>query len=409
MKIYNHSNLKQPVLYIVPLLLLMLSMIPISGTMAQDTEPTSWLPAYNSIIIDSDGAPAQLKRSHWPDDVRVAAEPGMPVALTDMIFPNIGGSVRILCSDLRTISIIVDTSAPSDCGDIPANLLFPGIAALLSNRSRDTTSRGSAYIVAPYGKTYTQRPTFYWVNIEGAVSYRVQIERNAEKVWSMSDVQTTTFVYPEDKDSLLPGTYTIFVTGFDANQKEITGVAALRSVINIIDETTRTDITQRRDAFESGLPSELSGDMRVYIQAMFYTQEKLYSDAITLLAEHFNWRFGPLNEFYPSSNQSSLIYLQLGFALLEVNNAPEAERAYRTALQLAQVVGNHEAVADAHIGLSYAVSNQQEVVCHLQAAQNFYNHTSNTAQIMELEARYQQELATLSSSPDCSTVVKGPS
>lgn len=288
-----------------------------------------------NLLIETRGS-VSLKREEWKDYVPVSF--GVRVRRGDLIRPDEGQEVKVLCADLSLQS--AEREQGCAC-KVEEPVLVYDTASLRTPRNPDAGQ--IPYILYPRNTTVLdERPLLRW-NDTGAGSYTVAVFQGGKVLWEQSEVQGTEIHYPDDAPALESGVdYLLMVTdedtGHHSDEDRAKGLG-----FQILDPEEKAVVEVRRDEILS-LPVEQPA--RSFVLAVYYAGQRLRGDAVMLLDE------------VSADVDAPTVHLWRGDLLAAMQLPDEAEAAYQTALGIAQAGGDLEAQAAVQVGLWQVTKDQ---------------------------------------------------
>jgi len=278
----------------------------------------------------------------------------------DRIHPKeIGGKVEILCFLNRKIlqlpsGSISDTA--SKCREATPGTekkcTFQTPQNCPKFKGPGEVEENEPIILSPYGSMLLQqRPVFSWYPVPGATSYKVYlIGYNLE--WQV-ETSDTTLPYPPNQPELQYG-IVYKITVLARIGEEITSSAP--SVVYMLSPSKVRDTLEKIEKVKAlGLPP----DEEAYLDLdTVYMERKLLNDTIQTM----NQRVG-------AGSKNPTLYRVLGDRYLEAWLVPEAKRAYKKAIELAQSSGNTSELAIAQDRLAILIESYSQLPTRMNAAQ----------------------------------------
>ncbi|WP_446010898.1 hypothetical protein [Candidatus Electrothrix sp.] len=285
-------------------------------------------------LIEGEGT--SLSRSHDAGYIPVFV--GTQVQRGDLIRPEQGRTVKILCSDLSLHEI--SKKSPLPCSDENSLLFVDGF------HIEKPMGSGSIipYILHPRRTAILdQNPLLRWYDT-GASSYTVKIMDEAiNLIWQDRDVKQNESKYPGHPE-LKPGKeYLLLVTDNDTGS--YSGNDPMDKLgFHLLDDQTR----KKAESYVGKINLlNLPDESKSFAIAMYYTTQGVYGEALSLL--------NGIN----SNMLTPAMELWRGHIYGEMSLYKEAETAYNKSLNLAKTKGDIYTQAQAADGL-WCVTRKQE-------------------------------------------------
>jgi hypothetical protein len=289
--------------------------------------PTPVSEAGPNLLVESEGK-VSLKRKGWRDYVPVSF--GVEVRRGDLVRPDEGQEIRILCADLSLHRVTRESGCPCKV-EVP--VLQYGARRVLAPRA---PNRLIPYVLHPRNTAVLDaHPVLRWYDT-GASSYTVAIVRGGEVVWKAAGVKGGEMRYPEDAPALQPGVdYLLRVQDGDS-QRHSGEEPAMGLGFRVLSDEARSRVEAQREEI---LALPLSDAARRFALAVYYNGKGLRGEALALLDE------------VSLDVRAAAVQLMRGDLLLAVSLPEEAARAFQEALQSAEALGDLESQAAAYVGL----------------------------------------------------------
>ena len=293
------------------------------------TAPATPAPDLGPNLLIESQEPVSLKRDGWTDYVPVSL--GAKVRQGDLIRPDEGQEVKILCSDLSLKTVKGESGCPCKAKE---PVLVYGPARMLTPRGQDL--RQIPYILYPRNTAVLdERPALRWHDT-GASGYTVEIVQGGRTIWQQKGVPGTEMRYPDDAPALQPGAdYLLTVTdetsGHHSGEDPAKGLG-----FQVLGAEEQATVEAQRDQI---LALPVDEPARRFALAVYYAGQRLRGDALAILDE------------VSAGLDSPAVHLWRGDLLAAMQLPDEAEAAYRAALAKAQAVEDRETEAAAQVGL----------------------------------------------------------
>lgn len=290
--------------------------------------PTSIPDLGPNLLIETQG-PVSLKREGWIE--YVPASFGVEVRRGDLVRPDKGQEVKILCADLSLKTVNQESGCPCE---VEEPVLVYGPARMLTPRGQNLQQ--IPYILYPRQTAVPDgHPVLRWHDT-GVSGYTVMIVQGGKTLWQQTGVQGSEVRYPDDAPALQPGVdYLLTVTdegsGHHSGEDQAKGLGF--QVLSLKEQAT---VEAQRDQI---LALPIDEPARRFVLAVYYTGLRLRGDALAILDE------------VSSSLDSPAVHLWQGDLLAAMQLPGEAETAYTTALTKAQAMEDRETQAAAQVGL----------------------------------------------------------
>jgi hypothetical protein len=315
-----------------------------------------------NLLVETQGR-VSLKREGWTDYVPVSF--GVEVRRGDLLRPDEGQEVKILCADLLLHAVRREGGSPCK---VEEPVLRYGESRVLAPRAPGAPI---PYILHPRNTAVLDaHPILSWYDT-GASSYTVAVVKGGKALWSQSGVQGTELRYPDDAPELEPGVdYLLSVKGEDSGYGS--GEDPAKGLgFQVLCEEERAATEARRDEI---LALPLSDSAHRFALAVYYAGEGLRGEALALL-----------DEISPSISAPA-VQLWRGYLLLAMRLPTEAESAYRTALTSAEGMDDLESQAVAYAGLWRVTKSETD----FDEAIALYEQLGDEAQIEALRQEKSQ-------------------
>lgn len=280
-----------------------------------------------NLLVEAQGQ-VSLKREGWTDYVPVSF--GVEVQRGDLLRPDEGQEVKILCADLSLRT--VDREGGSPCKVVEPVLRY-GESRILAPRAPGAPI---PYILHPRNTAVLDaNPLLRWHDT-GANSYEVAIVEGGKVLWSQSGVPGAELRYPDDGPELQPGVdYLLSVkdedSGHHSGEDPVKGLG-----FRVLSEEDQAMVEARGDEI---LALPIDEPARHFALAVYYAGLGLRGEALALLDE------------ITSTVGAPAIQLWRGDLLLAMHLPTESESAYQSALISSEARGDLEAQAAACAGL----------------------------------------------------------
>jgi len=289
-----------------------------------------------ALLFPDNSSNVELKREGWNQYVPVGF--GTILHPTDLVKAE--GSGSILCSDL-TVQSIPERGRPP----------CPFVRGWLEYNEYEFGSgpRGAPeeipYIIFPRNTALIDpNPNLMWKNTNSK-SYTVSIRNTEteETIWEDDKVIGDSVNYPLSAPLLISSVdYLLIVKDNDTGYSSLDdpakglGFELLNDDLIILIEQRQSEIFNHSNLDESAKNLALA---IYYLNFEAQNSRRIWGEALLIL------------EDIAKEKRSPAVYLQLGNTLLAIKLQSEAEVAFETALQLAEMMRDLEAQASAYIGL----------------------------------------------------------
>ena len=223
-------------------------------------------------IIKAEGK-VLLKRRQW-SDYRPTSE-GAEINLNqdDLIRPDRGANVIILCPDKKTIWRVPSGrlwGVSNGCPRVRRRSRAPGLVGGILGGIDSSVP----YLITPRRTLILDRqPTFRWNTVPGVSCYTIALSTSAEVIWQQK-VSKTEIVYPGEP-ALEPGKlYSLTIKADTGTSSQDENVSGLEFVL-----LTNTDLKQVQTDVEQLTNLDLSDGAETLALANFYADYILNSDS----------------------------------------------------------------------------------------------------------------------------------
>lgn len=289
----------------------------------------------------------QVKREGWSDYIPVGF--GTLVLYGDLL--QVDGTASVLCGDLivQTVSGLDNSPCPPGPGWLERKDALYGPGRLLpAGTEVRATPDFAPYVQHPRNTLVLDpRPLLRWHDTQ-ASSYTVAVMQGGRTIWTQPDVEGNEVRYPADAPALRPGVdYLLMVvdndTGLSSDEDPTRGIG-----FQVVAQENQAAIEAHRD--EILALSSLDGPARDFALAVYYATwqapEEIAGSGRALWGEA--WL---LLESVAQRQDAPAVHLWMGDVLATTKLPTEAEAAYGATLQRAEVLGDLETQAAAHVGL----------------------------------------------------------
>lgn len=276
---------------------------------------------------------------------------GAEVQSYDLLRPEAGQAITILCADLVLLPVTEE-------GRMPCQVEKP---LLLPSQARVAVPRGLSpslpYILQPRSTAILDaHPLLRWHD-SGADSYTVAILHDGHIIWEQSGVSGTELRYPDEAPDLERDTRTLYLLRVvDEQSQHHSGEDPTNDLgFRLVTEEEQAEIERQRDKIMALALDESARDVAL---AVYYAGKGVHSEAVTRLSL--------------VNSDSPTIHLREAEWQLAMQLPNKARTAYENALQRAQTAGDKESEAAAQAGLACVAPDEAQRVQAREAATVLY-------------------------------------
>jgi hypothetical protein len=300
-----------------------------------------------AIVIQS-AEGAQVRRAGWTGFTHLSL--GAELQAGDLVNP-VGKPVRVICGDYsqQVINVIGPLPCPKQ-----RRITRQRDMALAAWQRGTMVDATIPYLISPRATLVLDgRPRIIWHSVIGADSYRVTVRGDGLE-WSslVKGATSDSLVYPDKAPALAPNVaYTVEIAAL-ANGAEISS-SAQEDAPGISFKVIPASILAVLDDVPSKLSTITESDVVKLILSQVYADNQLYAAALDQL--------NPSQKIVRDTrfSTSPIPQLVLGDIYLQTGVKPEAQKAYRLALDLALKADDLESQTLALIGLARLEINPQ--------------------------------------------------
>jgi hypothetical protein len=317
--------------------------------------------AHPSLLVEVEGT-VKLKRGDWSTYTPV--DFGTLVEYDDLL--DVEGAATILCGDM-TLTSFDSGVHDSPCPSGPGRLVYQGA------HYRAVPS-DVPYIHYPRNTlVLDDYPLLRWHDT-GATDYTASLVQGGATIWKDATVVGNEVRYPADQDPLMQDKDYLLVvkdndTGIGSGEDPARGIG-----FRVIRPTQKTALNAYCDAVTN--LATLEPDQRDFALALCYATWEPEAGGRGVWGEA--WL---LLDRLAQTQDAPAVYLWMGDVLMKMTSPEDAETAYRTALQRAEVLGDVESQAVAQVGLWRVTAEAQ----YKDAAIELYQQLGDAEVIESLE------------------------
>ena len=314
-----------------------------------------------------------FNRSVWANQERYPLQIYTPVYLGDFFYlENSDAKIEIVCADLDTkIQIANVKFSGVECPNKGTNLNYKGVPVVNPSRSPILLGHIPTVLFPRATKIITNRPTFEWVSVVGASSYKamlIDLYNSDENIYWETAVDTNKLDYPKDVNPLQINTQYLleviaYVEGqeFSSKEEDAVGIS-----FSLLDPEKIDELQDNKRKLEQ---LKLDPHAQNFLEAKLYAKYELYQEALDTLMSTVNQ-----GDFSVQYNIASLYW-----------NTQKPEYAidyFEKALLTAQNHDNFEGEAETQLSLANIFSSMGEhftALKHYKAALTLYEKFGDQA------------------------------
>lgn len=312
----------------------------------------------------------------------------------DLILLDADEQVTILCADSSVVQLDSMDQAVR-CENDPGGPIITWRGNSLMNIQRGDPRRFTRipYLITPRNtRLLTNTPEIRWSPLANAETYHVQLFNGGVLSWERQGVTETTVTPPP----LAPGAYVVCITPLDQAGHSISFPRdPIPQEFEILTEEEIASIEEQRDALTRlSTDNGMETDVVDYQRVIYYTQVRLYTDAIrtlqALLAFNvYEAQTDPLSLPQPTETLvgSPAPYLYLGELYNAVSLPIETRNSFEAALTIAQQINDEEATAMARAHLAELTPDHEPAVAYYREAIEFFENVGDSTMSSLLLAR----------------------
>jgi hypothetical protein len=292
------------------------------------------------LLIDVDGSVA-LRRAGWNRDAATPALFGTELRAGDIVQPEAGAQVQVLCADMTVAPVTQVGGVP--CPEQTATARYGG-SEVHGLRGRNVPLK----VVSPRGgKLLTNQPLLRWTALDDTSTYSVTVRQAGDVIWATEVTGSTELVYPADAPSLEPGAIYSLVVFAESDSTLDEQIADGPPRFSLLTEAEQQAIQAEEDNLRALVDKHDLDETALHLlRAELYQRHDLRSAALEQLddlahttAEPAVWR------------RLGVLYANLGLPI-------QAQEALMQAQELSEDVGDTEGEALAAYHLARVVMQQ---------------------------------------------------